>query len=285
MDLTRKRKLRSSTSTESDQDIVYLTQDPDKFVALLPGRRGMRMELTGRVTFNDGEDGCKMIDLKIPLPYDYASASNFSSVADSKDIQKKGLFKASFALCHICPWKEYFLKEKSKVSEVSLPSEVHQCLILSAFYVNPKSKNISLTSADNEILSGIGKLALCIGINYFQQNGYLDIENTLVVLEADGGTTGGKANAQRIRELTEHGEEYVDNLFEQNFSQAINREGRHLDRYKLERKTRLYVQWENNKHLINYYIRTFGFQIVAKGKATGVLMATPLTTFMEHCKL
>lgn len=274
---TRSGKRRKLITDEID----FLEATAQKFVAVLPRKYNstlqlnlqLNLQLRGKVDTIDQNTNCHYVRLNIPFPEDYPKPSR---VAEFSKIKKSGLFTATFALCDICPWKEYFKK-----SNALLTDKKHQCMLITQFYINPKLYDLTLNTIDKEILNGLGKTALCIGVNYFAKSGFINPENTLVMLDASGGSSDRPEDIERINELLKN-EQELHRIFKQNYPKWYNSEG---DQYTLEQLAEEYVAFENNKTLVNYYVKTFGFKIIdAETEPLGVLMATPLTSFIERCK-
>lgn len=266
----------TSSKRRRKEEIVFVEATPQSFVALLPARYGINLKLEGSSQLVDKNTKCFLVKLKIPLPKNYPKPSH---VAESEDIQEEGLFSAGFHLCRICKWKKQIFKAKPKFPDMKGP---HHCLILMRFYVNPKKDKLILNAIDKEILNGLGKLALCVGVNYFYQRGFLIKENTLVLLEASGGATTGEENNQKIQQLMQN-QQHLRTLLHQKYSEWYFAQAHTYNKLEL---AECYVAFENNKLLVNYYTNTFGFKTIdAETDPNGVLMATPLTSFIEHCKL
>jgi hypothetical protein len=161
---------------------------------------------------------------------------------------------------------------------------------LHSFYVNSNNRSYYLDSENksteefispDEIksLKGLGKFMLCTAVSIgLNKMGYLK-ENSDIYLEADGG-------------ICKNMGEYVDYDINKYFikypielEKILKDYGvSNLDQIDREEMIKYICYIEDNKLLIKYYSKTYGFQDISGGSGLGVLMKGNISSIYGACE-
>lgn len=152
---------------------------------------------------------------------------------------------------------QYNYERASKLFNLHNPQHY---MIIHSFYMFPVHyEDILLTDSETQAFKGMGKkiLTLVIWLLFHRYGLDVDIQNTLVMLEASGGT---------LRKIDLP---YLSLLLLQRISykDAVN-----------------YIQLRNNEKLIQYYITSYGFIRVDDVRDNSDLLAVNMDVLLSHLR-
>lgn len=151
---------------------------------------------------------------------------------------------------------------------------------LYSFYINSNNKsNADKFISPNEIksLRGLGKFMLCTAVSIGLNMGYLK-HDTDIYLEADGG------NCKNISKYSDYDINKYFERYPKEIEDIMNEFSvDSLDKIDREELIHYICNIEDNKLLINYYTKIYGFKDISGGKGTGVLMKSNINSIYSAC--
>jgi hypothetical protein len=216
------------------------------------------------------------INMNIPLPENYP----LTNIGTSEIIKSKGLFTAEFLI--ISPnnrsWYSHLADNVNQLFNINSNSAV----ILNRFYNTAKVENIPTTPEEKLMLSGLGKKFICTGISYIVNYFDLNPDNTLILLQASGGTVTTDLDKLRSQEYLTLDRNSILKIYQDKYPEDFNSVSILFDKYSNADLADALVALENNERLIQYYIDGFGFQPL-NYISMETMMGTILSIFLTNC--
>jgi hypothetical protein len=213
------------------------------------------------------------IKLHVPLPDNYPDTELSSNYL----VNQVGLFEAELSM--IGPhssWNPYF----HKIQRI-LQRSAKYGLVLHGFYMIPKRDQVPITIEERNFLKGLGKKALCLGIDHIITSLELAPHQTVLLLEASGGKIESEADQRAVQNYMSWSyEDLLDRYKKQYYADYLLYEPNDEDQKEFLAET--LVRNHNNKRLIDYYKSAFGFislDRLVEDRHMGVF----IDTFLDHC--
>lgn len=231
---------------------------------------GVKIDLI--LTIKIVEDKVNMI---IPLPENYPN-----TFLKTSKVLNEGLFTASLSIISSenSDWLEFLLNTRDSFGLVNGSG-----LALHSFYIIPRLYNLETTIEENIMLSGLGKRAICAAFPYIIHKLGLHPYNTIILLEASGGSISTSDDQARVNRYLFMGRDNIMNLYQFDYPGAFAEDYQNLITYSLMDLAHNLVGVENNQNLVNYYSQAYGF-IPLSHPSDHTLMGTVLSQFIGHCQ-
>lgn len=153
---------------------------------------------------------------------------------------------------------------------------------LNGFYIIPKLQNFKLTSDENNFLKGLGKRALCVGLNHLAEYYGIDTDRIIIYLEASGGAVRTAEDRIRFEQYKQHTPEHLMQMVREKFPlDYLTIIDDLAGTYTSEYFAKFLVSLENNVNLIKYY-ESLGF-IKMSPPRDGVYMSNLLKILIDKC--
>lgn len=217
------------------------------------------------------------VKMKVSLPENYPE----TEIVKSHWLRKSGLIYADFNLINPSnsSWDYYLAREVNKIFNIKSKN----ALILKDFRNMSIEENLSLQDDEIIINKGLGKKILCIGMPYIIDYFKLDPDNTLILLDAQGGAVRKKEDTDKVLQYFTEGRDFMFDLHNKKFSEDYSVMKQFLLKKQNDYLAERLVSLENNENLINYYNKSLGFtQLTYTSKST--LMGTKLSEMIKSCK-
>lgn len=216
-----------------------------------------------------------LIKLHIALPDNYPE----TILSANYIINQVGLFEADIT---VMDPKSNWIPSFNKIQKLlSRPAEYG--LILNSFYIIPKRDQIPLTHDEKHFLKGLGKKALCAGINHIITLLIIDPSKTVILLEATRWNILSESDEMTIQHYISWSYEDLLNFYKKRYYEDyLLYEPDNNDDDEKEILAETLVTTNNNKKLIDYYKTAFGF-ISLNRLINGKHMGAFLDTFLDHC--
>ncbi len=221
-------------------------------------------------------------NLKIPLPDNYPN----TELSNSPAVINKGLFYSYFIIRNNSKENRVWLDNFKKVKSI-LKIKASKYITLGGYFITSKLEynDIKETSEETSMLRGIGKRSICIVMNYLNSD-FLSANDTIIMLEASGGSTNRPEDINRINEYSKLSFNKVLSLYREKYPEAYARlqtsDLKNMEEDGPAGIATLLVSTDNNKKLVEYYTKTFGFTQIGYD-SDDTLMGTSLSNFISHC--
>lgn len=213
-----------------------------------------------------------LIKLHIPLPENYPE----TGLSSNYMVNQVGIFESEISVIGSA---SSWIPDFNKLQRI-LQRPARYGIVLHGFYIIPKRDQISLTIDEQTFLKGLGKQALCAGIDHIIMILKMEPTQTILLLEASGGKIISEADEESVRDYMQwEYDDLLDTYKKQYYDDYISYRPSDLDK---DFMAETLVTTNNNKRLIAYYKSTFGFvslDRVIDGKHMGVFV----DTFLDHC--
>jgi hypothetical protein len=213
------------------------------------------------------------IIITMPLPINYPN----TEIGTSSEIKKEGLFYAHINL--LSQGDSYAI-----MTQDVLGVNAGMVISLNSFYVLPKTKNIRMTYEESIIFNGIGKKSLCSCFPYVLRYFNINIDNTLIFLEASGGSVKTTVDEDRVNRYSELNRNKILDIYKAKYPESFAYDYDILIKKSNRDLIKTLVSLENNEKLIKYYENNFGFQRL-EHISLFTPMATSLSMFLDGCNV
>ena len=213
------------------------------------------------------------VEMKIPLPANYPP----TTIGTSQQIKNKGLFEAriSFVIPNSSFWNDIISLSDTDPSSI---------ISLDAFYNVGKFENIFITPEENLLFAGLGKRFLCLAFPHILDHCGIELEDTLIRLDASGGAIRNNNDRIRVQQYIPLSKNMILQIYQNKYPEDFENNYDLFEKYSDLELVEALVSLENNEKLIHYYTTAFGFEIL-DWISMATLMATSLEIFLAHCKI
>jgi hypothetical protein len=157
-----------------------------------------------------------------------------------------------------------------------------EALILKDFRNTYVNENTPLQDDEKMIYKGLGKKILCIGIPHIIDYFKLDPNNTLMLLDAQGGTIRTEEDSDKVLHYFTKGKNFILDLYNKKYPEDYTVMKEFLLESQVEDLAEELVSLENNEKLIKYYKNNLGFlQLTYTSNSTS--MGTKLSEVIKAC--
>lgn len=221
---------------------------------------------------DETQDGAVKFSIHVPLPSNYP----LTKIGMSPNIQEEGLF---YALISFIGDDKYGWIEKFALAQEILETNATYGVVLHAFYNIVKKYHIQQTFEESLIFRGFGKKILCLALRNILDYVNIDPQDTLILLEASGGTF----DTSNIAYYMSLGRDNMLNVFKDSYPDYFNE--MYSSSFQSEPDITIaesLAMTKSNEALIRYY-KSFGFeQLSYTSEAT--FMGNLLSNVLEFCE-
>lgn len=244
---------------------TFITQSIGKYKI-----RGENIDLKLNVFINDEE-----IKMNVFLPRNYP----LTKLGSSEIINERGIFESLISVLpnDLKTWMEFWeiAKDKMGIYDDDI------AFVINTFYIIPKSNDIPLTNEEVNMLKGLGKKILCIGMKIAMEYFGVFGEEKLILLESSGGSVTEKDNL-KLQKYTNIDVNKLMKLFKNNFPEAYEYFYEDILDEDSEYIAETLISLENNQKLVEYYKKELDF-IQIDPINTEVLMVASTLDFNKKC--